>query len=78
MKRFLAIYIGTGAALEKSQWNKLDAEKRKALEASGRIPEPQSLHRLSFARASNGGVSSRTEYRPHGSRGDPRADASVQ
>jgi len=35
MKRFLAIYIGTQAALEKSQWNKLDEEKRKALEASG-------------------------------------------
>ena len=35
MKRFLAIYIGTEAALEKSQWNKLPEEKRKALEASG-------------------------------------------
>jgi hypothetical protein len=35
MKRFLAIYIGTQAALEKAQWNKLDEEKRKALEASG-------------------------------------------
>jgi len=35
MKRFLAIYIGTEAALEKSQWNKLDEEKRKAREASG-------------------------------------------
>jgi len=35
MKRFLAIYIGTQAALEKSQWNKLDEEKRKALDASG-------------------------------------------
>jgi hypothetical protein len=35
MKRFLAIYIGTEAALEKSQWNKLDGEKRKAREASG-------------------------------------------
>lgn len=35
MKRFLAIYIGTEAALEKAQWKKLDEEKRKALEASG-------------------------------------------
>lgn len=31
MKRFLAIYIGTEAALERAQWNKLDEEKRKAL-----------------------------------------------
>jgi hypothetical protein len=35
MKKFLAIYIGTEAALEKAQWKKLDKEKRKALEASG-------------------------------------------
>jgi hypothetical protein len=35
MKRFLAIYIGTEAALEKSQWNKMDEEKRRALDASG-------------------------------------------
>jgi hypothetical protein len=35
MKRFLAIYIGTEAALERSQWNKLDEEARKAREASG-------------------------------------------
>lgn len=35
MKRFLAIYIGTEAALEKSQWNEMDEQKRKALEASG-------------------------------------------
>jgi hypothetical protein len=35
MKRFLAIYIGTEAALEKAQWNKLDEEKRKELQASG-------------------------------------------
>jgi hypothetical protein len=35
MKTFLAIYIGTEAALEKSQWNKLDEEKRKAREALG-------------------------------------------
>jgi hypothetical protein len=33
MKRFLAIYIGTQAALER--WNQLDEEERKALEASG-------------------------------------------
>ena len=35
MKRFVAIYIGTEAALEKSQWNKLDEEKRKARQAAG-------------------------------------------
>ena len=35
MKRFLAIYVGTEAALEKAEWKKLDDEKRKALEASG-------------------------------------------
>ena len=35
MKKFLAIYIGTEAALAKSQWNKLDEDKRKAREASG-------------------------------------------
>lgn len=35
MKRFLAIYIGTEAALERAQWKKLDEGKRKALEASG-------------------------------------------
>ena len=35
MKRFLAIYIGTEAAIEKSQWNKLDEEKRKARQAAG-------------------------------------------
>jgi hypothetical protein len=35
MKRFLAIYIGTEAALERAGWNKLDEEKRKALSASG-------------------------------------------
>ena len=33
MKKFLAIYIGTEAALEK--WKKLNEEKRKELEASG-------------------------------------------
>jgi hypothetical protein len=35
MKRFLAIYIGTEAALERAQWKQLDEEKRKELEASG-------------------------------------------
>ena len=35
MKKFLAIYIGTEAALEKSQWNQLDEEKRKQREAEG-------------------------------------------
>jgi hypothetical protein len=35
MKRFLAIFIGTEAALERSQWNKLDDDKRKAREAAG-------------------------------------------
>ena len=35
MKKFLAIYIGTAAALEKSKWNEMDAAKRQALEKSG-------------------------------------------
>lgn len=35
MKTFLAIYIGTADALEKSRWNQLDEKERKALEASG-------------------------------------------
>jgi hypothetical protein len=35
MKRFLAIYIGTQAALERAQWNKLPEAKRKALDAAG-------------------------------------------
>ena len=35
MKKFLAIYIGTEAALERSQWNKLDDEKREARQATG-------------------------------------------
>jgi hypothetical protein len=35
MKRFMAIYIGTEAALERAQWNELDEEKRKAREALG-------------------------------------------
>jgi len=35
MKKFLAIYIGSASALEKSKWNTMDAAKRKELEASG-------------------------------------------
>ena len=35
MKRFLAIYIGTEAALDRVQWKRLDEETRKAREASG-------------------------------------------
>jgi len=35
MKKFLAIYIGTEAAFERSGWNALDEEKRKAREAAG-------------------------------------------
>jgi len=35
MKNFLAIYIGTATALEKSQWNQLEERQRKAREAEG-------------------------------------------
>ncbi|THK37125.1 hypothetical protein EHS39_14940 [Ensifer sp. MPMI2T] len=35
MKRFLAIYMGTEAALERSQWRKMGDEERKAREAAG-------------------------------------------
>ena len=35
MKKFLAIYIGTHASLERSKWNELDPAKRKELEAAG-------------------------------------------
>jgi hypothetical protein len=35
MKKFLAIYIGTEAALERARWKSLDENQRKALEASG-------------------------------------------
>jgi hypothetical protein len=35
MKKFLAIYTGTAASREKSGWDKMDAEKRKTVEASG-------------------------------------------
>ena len=35
MKKFLAIYIGTASAREKSEWNTMDEAKRKNLEGSG-------------------------------------------
>ena len=35
MKKFLAVYVGTAAALEKSGWPTMDAAKRQKLEASG-------------------------------------------
>lgn len=35
MKKFLAIYIGTASALEKSQWNSMDEAQRKEREKSG-------------------------------------------
>jgi hypothetical protein len=35
MKKFMAIYVGTEAALERAQWNTMDEEKRKAREAKG-------------------------------------------
>lgn len=35
MKKFLAIYIGTATALEKSEWNKMDEKKREERQASG-------------------------------------------
>jgi hypothetical protein len=35
MKKFLAIYIGTEAALEKAHWKELDDEKRKEVDAAG-------------------------------------------
>ena len=35
MKKFLAIYIGTEAALEKSGWNALDAAQREQRETAG-------------------------------------------
>ncbi len=35
MKKFLAIYLGSPAAMEKSGWSTMDAAKRKQLEASG-------------------------------------------
>jgi hypothetical protein len=35
MKNFLAIYIGTATALEKSEWHALDDKARQAREAAG-------------------------------------------
>jgi hypothetical protein len=35
MKRFVAIYTGSEAALERSGWNKLSEDKRKAAQAAG-------------------------------------------
>jgi YCII-related domain len=35
MKKFLAIFLGSPAAMEKSGWNTMDEAKRKQLEASG-------------------------------------------
>ena len=35
MKKFLAIYVGTAAALEKTRWNAMDERMRKEIEASG-------------------------------------------
>lgn len=35
MKRFLAIYIGSEAALKRARWNELDEQARKKLETSG-------------------------------------------
>jgi hypothetical protein len=35
MKKFLAIYIGTEAALERTGWKQLDEQQRKARDAEG-------------------------------------------
>jgi hypothetical protein len=35
MKKFLAVYIGTEAALQRARWNELDDEKRKEVQARG-------------------------------------------
>ena len=35
MKKFLAIYIGTASAVERSKWNELNETKRKEIELSG-------------------------------------------
>ena len=35
MKKFLAVYMGTGAARSNAQWAKLDESKRKEIEAKG-------------------------------------------
>jgi hypothetical protein len=35
MKKFLAVFLGTPASVERSGWNRLDPEKRKEKEAAG-------------------------------------------
>ena len=35
MKKFVAVYLGSASAPEKAEWDKLDEDKRKALETSG-------------------------------------------
>ena len=35
MKRFLAIYIGTGGARSNARWNELDEQQRKAIQERG-------------------------------------------
>jgi hypothetical protein len=35
MKKFLAVYLGSPASVEKAGWNTMDEAKRKSLEASG-------------------------------------------
>jgi len=35
MKKFLAVFLGTPASVERSGWNRLDPEKRKEQEAAG-------------------------------------------
>jgi hypothetical protein len=35
MKRFLAIYMGTAAARSSTEWDKLDANQRQAIQAKG-------------------------------------------
>jgi hypothetical protein len=35
MTKYLAIFIGTAFALEKSEWNTMDDAKRKKMEATG-------------------------------------------
>jgi hypothetical protein len=35
MKKFLAVFLGTPAGVERSGWNKLEPEKRKESEAAG-------------------------------------------
>mgnify|MGYP001605191174 CR=1 FL=1 len=35
MKKFMAIYVGTAAAFEKSKWNSMEPAERQAAEAQG-------------------------------------------